>query len=340
MESLSFPLEKGQRYDYFKTHVKFYRSGDKRVGTLDTDQRNQLQAIGTYLSEVRLEQDRSLEDIAAKTYIPLRLLKALEAGQEKILPEPVFIQGFIRRYADALGLNGLELAQQFPIETASTEPDPKSDPQRERVEPANPIYQPSSWGEEKPASRPSWLYWIGGLVGLLAIVSLLNGLLKPKQPQTAAVRPQSTASSSTATGIAPVKPPSPSPSPVTASPSPTTAVSPSPTPTVSPSPEAIASPSPPSSNAVGTAAAPVVVDVKLSDASWMQVMTDGNVTFEGTLPKGTQRTWTAKREIVMVSGNAGAVAVAFNKGNAQVMGKPGMVEERTFKASASSPASN
>ncbi len=303
------------------------------MGTLDTDQLNQLQAIGTYLSEVRLEQDRSLEDIAAKTYIPLRLLKALEAGQEKILPEPVFIQGFIRRYADALGLNGLELAQQFPIETASTEPDPKFDSQRERVEPANPIYQPSSWGEEKTAARPSWLYWIAGLVGLLAIVSLLNGLLKSKPPQTAAVKPQSTASSSTATGIAPVK----SPASVAASPSPTAAASPSPTTAVSPSPESLASPSPSSSRTVGTVAAPVVVDIKLSDASWMQVTTDGNVTFEGTLPKGTQRTWTAKREIVMVSGNAGAVAVAFNKGNAQVMGKPGMVEERTFKASATSP---
>ncbi|HEY9662639.1 MAG TPA: helix-turn-helix domain-containing protein, partial [Allocoleopsis sp.] len=85
---------------------------------LDSTQIEQLRAIGAYLYEIRQDQARSLEEIAAKTYIPLRLLKALEAGQEQILPEPVFIQGFIRRYGDVLGLDGTALSQQFPIHQA------------------------------------------------------------------------------------------------------------------------------------------------------------------------------------------------------------------------------
>lgn len=70
--------------------------------------------IGDALRQARLAKSLSLEDIASRTLVPVRLLRALEAGHLDQLPEPVYIQGFIRRYAEVMGLNGVDLARQFP----------------------------------------------------------------------------------------------------------------------------------------------------------------------------------------------------------------------------------
>jgi cytoskeletal protein RodZ len=51
--------------------------------------------LGAYLQQLRQKQRISLETVAKKTLIPVRLLAALEIGNTKQLPEPVYIQGFI-----------------------------------------------------------------------------------------------------------------------------------------------------------------------------------------------------------------------------------------------------
>ena len=73
-----------------------------------------LAELGTQLRQARQEQGLSLEQVAAKTLIQRRLLQAIEAGQLDELPEPIYIQSFIKQYADALGLNGAELSSDFP----------------------------------------------------------------------------------------------------------------------------------------------------------------------------------------------------------------------------------
>ena len=84
------------------------------MNQLNPSQVEQLKEIGAYLRQLRQEQSISTEEIATKTFIPLRLLKALEEGESNQLPEPIFIQGFIRRYADALDLDGSAIAKTFP----------------------------------------------------------------------------------------------------------------------------------------------------------------------------------------------------------------------------------
>ncbi|NET32712.1 MAG: helix-turn-helix domain-containing protein [Cyanothece sp. SIO1E1] len=84
------------------------------VSNLKQLQLRQLAKIGDYLSQVRQEQSLSLEQIANRTNIQRRLLRAIEAGNLTGLPEPIYVQGFIKRYAEALGLNGHELADKFP----------------------------------------------------------------------------------------------------------------------------------------------------------------------------------------------------------------------------------
>lgn len=82
---------------------------------LNEAQEKQLKEISTYLRQVRQEKALSIEDIAAQTLIRLVFLQALEEGRFAELPEPVYIQGFIRRYADALELDGNALANSLVI---------------------------------------------------------------------------------------------------------------------------------------------------------------------------------------------------------------------------------
>lgn len=80
--------------------------------------------MGAYLQEKRQEQGKSLEDISLQTYIRAKLLKSVETGETSDLPQPIFVQGFIRRYADALGLDGANFAKQFPVHSIPDTPRP------------------------------------------------------------------------------------------------------------------------------------------------------------------------------------------------------------------------
>jgi cytoskeleton protein RodZ len=309
------------------------------MGTLDVVQQEQLRAIGTYLNQVRQEQARSLEEIAAKTYIPLRLLKAIELGQEQPLPEPVFVQGFIRRYADSLGLDGMELAQKFPVQATplptvtSPSAEARSREARSRAV-AEPSYVSST---EDQVSRPvqsqrstaaylpylaaAALLALGG-IGLAVVRSISSR--SPSQPDSALVLPKQPS---------PSMPAAPSVSPSFISPS--IVASPSISPAVpstasprSPSPSSLSSPSPGPSAATN---APVSVEMQLTDRAWVQVTVDGVVKAEAVLPKGTRQSWSGRQQITVVSGNAGAVSVAANGGTAKIMGAPGAVTELTVK---------
>ena len=80
-------------------------------------QQGQLAQIGAFLRENREQQGKSLQDIAKSTYIRPQLLSGIETGNPDLLPEPIFVQGFIRRYAETLGLKGVEISQQFAIDS-------------------------------------------------------------------------------------------------------------------------------------------------------------------------------------------------------------------------------
>ncbi|XGV95838.1 MAG: helix-turn-helix domain-containing protein [Leptolyngbya sp. BL-A-14] len=84
---------------------------------INLEQAERLKELGAHLQQFRQKQRISLETVALKTLIPVRLLAAIETGNVEQLPEPVYIQGFIRRYADAIGMNGIELSNAFPAQT-------------------------------------------------------------------------------------------------------------------------------------------------------------------------------------------------------------------------------
>jgi cytoskeletal protein RodZ len=87
----------------------------QQVKQLNPDQLEQLKEIGAHLRQIRQQQSIPIEEAAAKTFMRLGLVKALEEGQSDQLPEPIFIQGLIRRYADTLNVDGAAIAQTFPV---------------------------------------------------------------------------------------------------------------------------------------------------------------------------------------------------------------------------------
>lgn len=270
-------------------------------------QAEQLREIGAKLSQERQARSLSLEEIAAKTYIPVRLLNAIDAGRLEVLPEPVFIQGFIRRYADALGMDGTALSKGFSIEPP--QPTPKINlmetPQHPPTEEVASLSEPSL-GEPLP-----WRYILGGVVGL-GVVGLIAASLanRPKVAKPPASTQNSVSSA--------VSSPAPKASPKAIA-SPKAAVSPSPTQVAAPSP-----------GAKPVATDPVQVKLNLTDESWLEIRVDGKVAYEGTLPKGTQRSWSGKQQVVILTGNAGAVSVSYNNSAAKTLGALGAVASASF----------
>jgi cytoskeleton protein RodZ len=273
------------------------------VSKLDSTQLEQLKEIGEYLYQIRQQHAISLDEVANKTFIPLRLLRAIEVGRGDLLPEPIFIQGFIRRYADTLGLDGIDLAKQF--STVSAPPSPQVAqavvPQPAADLPNAPA--PKTRPAKDSGSNRSIVYVVSIVLGIGAIAAIIYGIsqLSSRSVQTAAEPPQSS------TGSA-------SPSPSTASPIAAAVIPVSPSPSASPSPSD----------------APIQVNLNLVNRSWLRVVVDGKTAFEGTLEKGETRNWTAQKSLTVLAGNAGGVSLAFNGGQAQPMGAAGAVVRKTF----------
>ena len=62
--------------------------------------------IGNSLREARLRQQLDFPELEQQTKIRSKYLKALEAEEFDVLPAPTYVKGFLRNYADALGLEG------------------------------------------------------------------------------------------------------------------------------------------------------------------------------------------------------------------------------------------
>lgn len=162
------------------------------------EQLERLMQIGGYLREVREDQGWSLEEVAARTLIQSRLLRAIEEGKIQQLPEPVYIQGFIRRYAEVLGLDSNAIAEAFPATSTLKQATP-------------------SWSISPAQLRPVHLY-IAYITLIVASVSWLSHLMSrsapPSAPQINSALP------------APANPARPAASPTSGSPAPRTQASP------------------------------------------------------------------------------------------------------------------
>ncbi len=95
-----------------------------------------LRTFGEKLRQARLEQQRSLEEIAAAIKINRHHLEAIEAGDLDHLPQGPYVPAFVREYARALGMQVPPEYAPLHAPVASSPRDPKvvSHPAHERTE--------------------------------------------------------------------------------------------------------------------------------------------------------------------------------------------------------------
>lgn len=248
------------------------------VQTLEQQRAEKLAQIGATLRRRREDKQISLEQIESTTRIRQSFIRAIEAGNIDQLPEPIYIRGFVKQYAEALDLDGTELANSFPLEDY-----------RQSLKPVGVSLPPAQL-------QTSHLYAIYVLL-IIGAVSILSHSLSNSDFQIGqTTQPQAPLP------VANVAKPKPAPAKVK-----------------------------PVAN-TSKQTKPVEIGMTFKEKSWIRVTADGKKAFEGELPPGTQRTWTANERLSLRVGNAGGVLVNYNREEAKPLGESGQVQEVTFGA--------
>jgi cytoskeletal protein RodZ len=117
--------------------------------------------IGTTLREARMRARIDISEIESETKIRAKYLRALENEEWDLLPGPTYVKSFLRTYADALGLDGKLLIEEYKL-------------RHERLSDVElqPIAPP---GQRERRRRPRAALSRGWLVGLV-VLALLAGL--------------------------------------------------------------------------------------------------------------------------------------------------------------------
>lgn len=135
--------------------------------------------LGKYLKAERKKQKVSVDEIASHTKIPIRLIQAIEANQFNQIPNPVSAKGFIRSYAQFLGLDTTAILEVFEKKLQPVKKEGGSQEQQDEI---------LSYLQVKRSSRLPFprrvVLLVGGVVFLLLIfVGLLPERKSPLKIQ-------------------------------------------------------------------------------------------------------------------------------------------------------------
>jgi cytoskeletal protein RodZ len=216
----------------------------------------------------------SVFDVTRQTRISPHLLEAIEAGQFERLPGQIYANSFIRQYARTLGLDEDQIIAAFQRQFADAQ---QACAEQEPSSPS--VY---SWNRpllETLGRRLLGDTWLRLLVWLLA-TGAAGGYLYHSWANEV-LPPASTAAAAGAPKIsAPEKPPAPVMAP----------------------PEVQESVPPPAVHVALTASEPV----------WLSIKSDGTPAYTGTLETQETRQFDASRQMTVLVGNAGGLAVSVN----------------------------
>jgi transcriptional regulator with XRE-family HTH domain len=79
----------------------------------EQQQQQQRAQFGAVLAQRRREKGLSLRDVEQATKIRTRYLEGLEREDYSVLPDAVYVQGFLKTYANFLGLDGEQLSREL-----------------------------------------------------------------------------------------------------------------------------------------------------------------------------------------------------------------------------------
>ena len=142
--------------------------------------------IGSSLREARTRRGLALADVERETHIRSRYLTALEEDRFDDLPGPAYAKGFLRTYAEFLGLEGHRFVDEYNSRFAPPEEPAATPPVR--------IRRP----RRVPARLALAIPIAAVLVGLIAWQSMRGGGAKPEGRPQATPPPTASTAASTA----------------------------------------------------------------------------------------------------------------------------------------------
>ncbi|MEC4677175.1 MAG: RodZ domain-containing protein [Nitrospirota bacterium] len=72
-----------------------------------------MENLGEYLQQKREEQDISIDELVSLTRIPIRFIEAIESNEFDLLPNQVTAKGFLRSYAECVGVDHALITEAF-----------------------------------------------------------------------------------------------------------------------------------------------------------------------------------------------------------------------------------
>ncbi|HHV07913.1 MAG TPA: helix-turn-helix domain-containing protein [Firmicutes bacterium] len=266
------------------------------------DQTQVLAQIGALLSETRKEKGLTIEVAQEETKIRRYYLEALEQGARNALPGEVYLKGFLKNYANFLGLPGEELVRRY-SQSKSKQNDINSPPTS--TSPWTPIRRRFY----NRALLPALLMLI-----LVAAVFMLTKVWNTPVPK-------------------PYEPPSTNQSPIPSSPD-TSYTKPSPEEEkdLSLFPDDVQTKIDTPEEVVYQATGPLQIEITITtDRCWMAVRVDDSAEISETLVAGSNRTFTANNKIWLRAGNAGVVSLSINDVHIGAVGKTGQPRNITIE---------
>ena len=100
----------GKQSDGARPYLKFGKSAEPPAAPVST--------VGTLLCAARMRLGKDLQRIAEVLHIRYTYLVAIEDGRYEDLPGQAYAIGFVRAYADHLGLDGAEVVRRYKEESA------------------------------------------------------------------------------------------------------------------------------------------------------------------------------------------------------------------------------
>ncbi len=260
---------------------------DIQKQTAETVQEN----IFETLKRQRESRGLSVRDVFAATRISIATLTALEQGDFKNLPPPIYVKSFIRKYAQAIGSDERPLLDAYEAYLAeASQPEKITEVQR-------------PWPEE---NRRYWVLY-GSLAAAIAIGLIVLAIFLyhyKEEPNPSSLPPVSKNSVSAAADIKP-KPP------VVSSPSKTAAP---------PTAQNVDQTTP---NKKADARYRLVIVAR--ELTWIRILKDGKDTSEMLLRPGEKIEREAFDSFMLDIGNAGGIDISFQGSSLGNLGKHGEV---------------
>lgn len=238
-----------------------------------------MDSFGERLKREREKRGVTLDDVSAATKIGTRMLRALEEEKFDQLPGGIFNKGFVRAYAQQLGLDEDQAVADYLAASGQTQP--------ERLPESALTSFPLEIRDEMHPSPAAQIPWGWLALGLL-VVALGSALWSVRARKSVPELPAE---------AAPTAPPS---NPAASAPK--TPVQPG-SPVVAPAGTAVMSTQPSRS---------FTVTIKANADSWIAVTVDGKQVMQDTLVSPAEKTLTAQKEITIKAGNIGALQLSFN----------------------------